>query len=144
MDNNTEIIDVTVRPIAPRGKLIGFATVTFGIPGGQVSIPDFRVFNGENGLFVSNPSRPDDSSRSGYRDVARVTGDELKNSLNVAARDAYVAEVEKLQSRAASVAIAEKPRMKDQLEKAGREAAQHNAERSAPEKVKEKAARDDR
>lgn len=135
-------LEVTVRPIEPRGKLIGFATVNFG---GMVTVPDFKVFNGEKGLFVANPSSRDESTRSGYRDTARVMGDDMKNRLNVAVRDAYVAEVEKLQARAAAVQLApEKPRIKDQLEKAGQEAAKGNAARSVPEQGKNKAVRDDR
>ena len=130
--SNPIAIDVTVRPIEPKGKLIGYATVTFG---GAVTVPDFKIFNGEKGLFVGNPSRQDPSSRTGYRDTARVTGDDMKNQLNVAVRDAYVAEVEKLQTRAAAVQAApEKPRIADQLGKAGREAAMANAARSAQPK----------
>ncbi len=143
-DTAPKVLNVSVRPIEPKGKLIGFATVTLALPGGQVTIPDFRVYNGENGLFVGNPSKQDSTSRSGYRETARVSGDELQTQLNVAARESYVAEVEKLQARAAAVAPPEQPRIKDQLEKAGQEAAKHNAQRTAPEKVKEKASRDDR
>ena len=130
-------LDVTVRPIEPNGKMIGFASVTFG---GAVTVHDFKVFNGKNGLFVGNPSRQDSTSRTGYRDTARLIGDDIKEQINSAARAAYVAEVEKLQARAA--AAPDKPRMRDQLKKAGHEAAKHNTERHAPEKVK--AVRDDR
>ena len=120
-------LEVTVRPIEPRGKLIGFASVNFG---GAITVHDFRVFNGENGLFVGVPSVKDSTSRSGYRDTARLMGDDIKNQLNVVVRDAYVAEVEKLQARAAAVLnTPDKPRIKDQLEKAGQEAARDNAAR---------------
>jgi len=61
----------------------------------------------------------------------------------MAARDAYVAEVQKLQARAAAVIAPEKPRIREQLDKAGQEAAKDNAARPAPEKAG-KAARDDR
>jgi len=122
-------LDVIVRPIEPKGKLIGFATVTFA---GAVTIPDFKIFNGENGLFVGSPSRPDETSRTGYRDTARVIGDELKAQINIAVRDAYIAEVERLQSRAAAVIEPFKPRIKDQLGKA--EAARANAAHSAPQR----------
>jgi len=151
MDNNTTStaagnaapidLAVTVRPITPQGKLIGFATVTFG---GVITVPDFRVFNGEKGLFVSNPSRPDGTANKGYRDTAFLQGDDIKGRLNVAARDAYVAEVEKLQSRVAAIKAPEPPRMKDQLEKAGQEAAQHNAGRGTPEQSRDKGTRDGR
>ena len=132
-------LEVTVRPIEPRGKLIGFASVNFG---GAITVHDFRVFNGENGLFVGVPSVKDSTSRSGYRDTARLIGDDIKNQLNMAARDAYVAEVEKLQARAAAVIAPEKPRIREQLDKAAQEAAKDNAAR--PVQTKEKAARDDR
>lgn len=135
-------LDVTVRPIEPRGKMIGFASVNFG---GAITVHDFRIFNGEKGLFVTPPSVKDESTRSGYRDIARLSGDEIKTQLNIAVRDAYIEEVQKLQARAAAVQIApEKPRIKDQLEKAGQEAAKDNAARPAPEKVKDKADRNDR
>ena len=133
-------LEVTVRPIEPRGKLIGFASVNFG---GAITVHDFRVFNGENGLFVGVPSVKDASSRSGYRDTARLIGDDIKNQLNMAARDTYIAEVQKLQARAAAVIAPEKPRIREQLDKAGQEAAKDNAARPAPEKAG-KAARDDR
>jgi len=134
-------IDVKVRPIEPKGKLIGYADVNFG---GVITVHDFRLINDEKGMFVGNPSRPDDTSRTGYRSTALLVGDDIKERINNAARAAYVAEVEKLQARAAAVAAPEKPRMRDQLEKAGQEAAKHNAEKILPDKEIAKAARDDR
>jgi len=50
--------------------------------------------------------------------------------------------VEKLQARAAAVSAPEKPRIREQLDKAAQEAAKDNAAR--PAQTKEKAARDDR
>ncbi len=122
-------IEVTVRPIEPRGKLIGFATVTLNLEGGKITIPDFKVFNGEKGLFVGNPSMKDPSAQSGYRDTARLLGSGIKDTLNVLARDAYVAEVEALRARAAAVLTAQPPRIKEQLDKAGQEADKANAAR---------------
>jgi len=120
-------LEATVRPIEPRGKMIGFASINFG---GAITLHDFRIFNGEKGLFVTPPSVKDSTTRSGYRDTARLMGDDIKNQLNVVVRDAYVAEVEKLQARAAAVLnTPDKPRIKDQLDKAGQEAARANAAR---------------
>jgi len=131
-------VEVNVRPIEPRGKLIGVASVNFG----GVVVDDFKVFNGEKGLFVGAPSKPDNSTRSGYRRTARITDNRVQEALDNAAFDAYNAEVEKLQTRAAAVSAPEKPRIREQLDKAGQEAAKDNAARTAPEKGK--AARDDR
>ena len=39
-------IEVSVRPIEPQGKLIGFASVNIG----GIVIDDFKVVNGKNGI----------------------------------------------------------------------------------------------
>ncbi len=141
-DVDSVAIEARAYPLrVPQGNVVANANVSID---GLVAIRNIQILSGENGLFVGNPSKQDSTSRSGYRETARVSGDELQTQLNVAARESYVAEVEKLQARAAAVAPPEQPRIKDQLEKAGQEAAKHNAQRTAPEKVKEKASRDDR
>ena len=60
-------IEVTVRPIEPQGKLIGFASVNYG----GVVIDDFKVVDGKNGIFLGAPSKPDPTSRTGYRSTVR-------------------------------------------------------------------------
>ena len=132
-------VEVNVRPIEPRGKLIGNADVRFG---GGLVVEDFKLFNGENGLFVGPPSKPDNTARSGYRRTARITDDRVQAALDNAAFEGYNAAVEKLQARAAAVSAPEKPRIREQLDKAAQEAAKDNAAR--PAQTKEKAARDDR
>jgi len=133
---------VDVRPIEPRGKLIGFASVTINAMGGNVTIPDFKIFNGDKGLFVSNPSTKDASTNSGFRDTARVTGNDMKNFLNVAVRDAWENKAKEMQSRAAAVMGVElKPaRIADQLAKAGEQAARDNATRQPPQRGERAAA----
>ena len=61
-------ITVSVRPIEPQGKLIGFASVNFG----GVVIDDFKVVDGKNGIFLGAPSKPDPASRTGYRATVRI------------------------------------------------------------------------
>ena len=61
-------IEVTVRPIEPQGKLIGFASVNYG----GVVIDDFKVVDGKNGIFLGAPSKPDPTSRTGYRSTVRM------------------------------------------------------------------------
>ena len=61
-------IEVTVRPIEKQGKTMGFASVNIG---GMV-VDDFRVIDGKNGVFLGAPSKPDPTSRTGYRSTARV------------------------------------------------------------------------
>lgn len=126
---------VTVRPIEPQGKIIGFASVNFG----GVVVDDFKVVNGKNGVFLGAPSKPDPGSRYGYRTTARVTDRGLQERLDSAAYGAYNAAVEKLVARAEAVRPAP---IKEQMAKAAQAAAKENAARPEPGKKKE--ARDDR
>lgn len=126
---------VTVRPIEPQGKLIGFASINFG----GVAVDDFKIVNGEKGMFVGMPSKPDPTSRTGYRATVRLTDRDMQSRINEAAYGAYTAAVEKLIARAEAVRPAP---IKDQMAKAEKAAAKENATRPAPDKGKE--ARDGR
>ena len=104
-------IEVSVRPIEPQGKLIGFASVNFG----GVVVDDF-------------------TSRTGYRATVRINDRATQERLNAAGVEAYNMAVEKLLARAEAVRPAP---IREQMDKAGKEAAQKNAARSAPAKGKE-------
>ena len=123
-------IEVNIRPIEPRGALIGLADVKINVLGGAVTIPDFKVFNGESGLFVKEPSRWDKPAGK-YVPTARMKGDEIKNLLNEVVHEAWDNKIKQIQARTAAMAGIElKPaRIADQLEKAGQEAAKANAAR---------------
>lgn len=126
---------VTVRPIEPQGKVLGFASVNFG---GMV-VDDFKIVDGKNGLFLGAPSKPDPTSRTGYRATVRITDRALQERLNTAAADSYHMTVEKLLAKAEAVRPAP---IREQMEKAAKEADRANTQRPAPAKGKE--ARDDR
>lgn len=128
-------IEVTVRPIEPQGKLIGFASVNYG----GVVIDDFKVVDGKNGIFLGAPSKPDPTSRTGYRSTVRVNDRPTQERLNAAGAQAYHSAVEKLIARAEAVRPTP---IKEQMAQAAREAGKENAARTAPAKKKE--ARDDR
>ena len=128
-------IEVTVRPIEPQGKLIGFASVNYG----GVVIDDFMVVDGKNGIFLGAPSKPDPTSRTGYRSTVRVNDRATQERLNAAGAQAYHSAVEKLIARAEAVRPTP---IKEQMAQAAREAGKENAARTAPAKKKE--ARDDR
>ena len=119
----------------PQGKLIGFASVNIG----GIVIDDFKVVNGKNGIFLGEPSKPDPTTRTGYRSTARVTNRALQERLSAAAADGYNVAVEKLIARAE--ALRPKP-IREQMANAAKEAAKENATRPAQAKGKE--ARDDR
>ena len=107
--------------------------------GGGIMIDDFKVVNGKNGIFLGEPSKPDPTTRTGYRSTARVTNRALQERLSAAAADGYNMAVEKLIARAE--ALRPKP-IREQMANAAKEAAKENATRPAPAKGKE--ARDDR
>lgn len=128
-------VSVTVRPIEPQGKLLGFASVSVG----GVVVDDFKVVDGKNGVFLGAPSKPDPGSRYGYRTTARVTDRRLQAQLDAAAAEGYNAAVEKLVARAEAVRPAP---IREQMARAARAADRANHERPAPDKSRE--VRDDR
>ena len=128
-------LDVSVKLIDPVKNLIGFASVNIG----GIVIDDFKVVNGKNGIFLGEPSKPDPTTRTGYRSTARVTNRALQERLSAAAADGYNMAVEKLIARAE--ALRPKP-IREQMANAAKEAAKENATRPAQAKGKE--ARDDR
>lgn len=128
-------IEVSVRPIEPQGKLIGFASVTIG----GVVIDDFKVVDGKNGIFLGAPSKSDPTSRTGYRSTVRVPDQATRDRINEIAAQAYHVAVEKLIARAEAVRPAP---IREQMAQAAKEAGKENAARPAPAKKKE--ARDDR
>ena len=128
-------ITVSVRPIEPQGKLIGFASVNFG----GVVIDDFKVVDGKNGIFLGAPSKPDPASRTGYRATVRIPDRATQERINAAGVEAYHAAVEQLVARVQAVRPAP---IKEQMAEAAKQAGKENAARPAPAKAKE--ARNDR
>jgi len=128
-------LDVTVRPIEPMGNLLAFASLKIN---DCFVIDDFKVLQSDKGLFVGMPSKPDKTSKTGYRDTARPITKEFRAELTGAVVTAYHAEVEKLQTRAAAIASPEKQSIKEQLAEGAEQAAKDNAARPAPAKGKAK------
>lgn len=128
-------IEVSVRPIPPQGKVLGFASVKIG---GMV-VDDFKVVDGKNGIFLGAPSKADSSTRSGYRSTVRITDRGLQERLNDLTADAYGRAVEKLIARAEAVRPGS---IKEQMAQAEKEAKRANDSRSAIDKGTE--ARDER
>ena len=123
-------LDVSVRPIEPKGNLVGFASLKFN---DSFVIDDFKVLESDKGLFVGMPSKPDKNSKSGYRDTARPITKEFRALLTEAVTNGYREAVERLQSRAANL-TAEKSSMKEQLADGAKQAAEQNAARPDPAK----------
>ena len=100
---------------------------------------DFKGVDGKNGIFLGAPSKPDPTSRTGYRSTVRINDRATQERLNAAGAQAYHSAVEKLIARAEAVRPTP---IKEQMAQAAREAGKENAARTAPAKKKE--ARDDR
>jgi DNA-binding cell septation regulator SpoVG len=118
-------LEVTARPIEPQGNLYGFASVTVG----GIRIDDFKIVADKDGkLFVGMPSKPDKSSKTGYRNTVHVDKD-VREDFTKAVLGAHYDAVERVMERAANMRAApDKPeRMADQVAKAGKEAEKHNA-----------------
>lgn len=124
-------LDVTARPIEPKGNLVGFASLKIN---DSFVIDDFKILQSDKGIFVGMPSKPDRNSKTGYRDSARPITKEFRAELTEAVKMAYHEALEKLQSRAAAVPSQEKPSIQKQLAEGEKKAAKDNAARPAPEK----------
>ena len=123
-------LDVSVRLIEPKGNLMGFANVTVN---DSLRIDDFKVLQGEKGLFVGMPSKAQvKDGKTNYYETVRPVTKEFRAELTEAVTTAYHAEVEKLQARAAAVS---KPSIMEQLAEGAKEAAKENAARPAPAKT---------
>lgn len=127
-------LDVTARPIDPIKNLVGFATVKLN---DCFVVEDFKILQSDKGLYVGMPSKPDKSSRTGYRDTVKPITKEFREELHGAILEAYQQEIEKLQARIAAARQApppEKASIKGQLEAGTKKAAKENAVRAPKEK----------
>jgi len=126
-------MDISVRPIEQRDNLYGFASVTVG----GIKVDDFKIVTNKEGeLFVGMPSKPDKSSKTGYRNTVSVDKD-TRDDFNAAVIEKYHEAVEKAQTRATnlkSVPAKQPERMADQLANAKKQADKHNAELPVKEK----------
>lgn len=126
---DSEALQVDVRLLnVPQGKLIGLATVEYH----GFRMDNFKVFNGENGLFLGEPTIRDPRS-NGFVKTIHVRGEELREALNQKVLEGYNAAVEKLVARAAEARSMEiKPSVKEQLAEGARRAARENIVRPVP------------
>jgi|GEM_PF-2479329 len=93
------ITDIAVRTVDGKRSLLGFADVTLN---NAVTIRDVRIMQSEKGIFVAMPSKPDATSRSGYRNIVVIeTG--FKEAFNSAVIDAYFDVLEETKDKASGV-----------------------------------------
>ncbi len=134
-------LDISVRPIEPKGNLVGFASLKIN---DSFVIDDLKILQSDKGLFVGMPSKPDKNSKTGYRDTVRPITKEFRAELTEAVTTAYHEAIEKLQARAASLTgqdggrLPEKPSIQKQLASGEKQASKDNAARPVPAKGKSK------
>ena len=85
-------LDVRVRPIAPMGNLLGYASVTIG---DSFKIDGFRICSGEKGLYVNMPATQDKSGN--WKDVCWPVTADFRRQLNDALIEGYSTAIETLQ-----------------------------------------------
>lgn len=125
-------LDVTARLIEPKGNLVGFASLKIN---DSFVIDDFKILQSDKGIFVGMPSKPDKTSKTGYRDTARPITKAFRAELTEAVTAAYRSEHERLQSRAAAITSSEKQSIPKQLAEGAKQAAQEKAARPAAAKA---------
>ena len=110
-------LDVQVRPIAPMGNLMGYASVTIG---DSFKIDGFRICSGEKGLYVNMPSTQDKGGN--WKDVCWPVTADFRRQLNDALIEGYSTAIENLQATLdATRRTAEKPSLAGALkENAGK------------------------
>ena len=131
-------MEVTARPIEPKGNLLGFASVKIG----PVTVDDFKIVADKEGsLFVGAPSKPDKSSKTGYRPTVWIDK-ESRDDFSAKVLGAYYSAVEQAQSKAANLRSApENEGIAAQMKAAQKQADRDNAARPAPAKAEKQAER---
>ena len=124
-------LDVSARPIEPKGSLVGFASIKFN---DAFVVEDFKIIQSDKGLFVGMPSKLDKTSKTGYRDTAKPITAEFRKELTGAVIAAYHAEIDKLKARTADAP--EKQSIPEQLAKGKKQAEKDNATPAKSHKTK--------
>ncbi len=85
-------LDVRVRPIKPKGNLLGYASANIN---GAFAVDGIKVVSGKNGLFTSMPSYRDGNGQ--YRDICFPVTPEFRRQLNDAVVTGYQQTLEQMQ-----------------------------------------------
>ena len=86
-------LDVRVRPITPKGNLLGYASVNLN---GGFAVDGIKVVSGQNGIFASMPSYQDSNGQ--YRNVCFPVTKECREQLNQAVIGGYQQALEQMQA----------------------------------------------
>ena len=87
-----EITDVRIRKISEEGKMKAVVSITFD---DEFVVHDFKIIDGQNGLFVAMPSRK--MGEGDFRDIAHPLVSEMRERI----KNAIFAEYEKILAESA-------------------------------------------
>ena len=85
-------LDVRVRPITPKGNLLGYASVNMN---GQFAVDNIAIVSGKNGIFCNMPSYKDGHGQ--YRNVCFPVTKEFHQQLNQAVVTGYHQTIKQMQ-----------------------------------------------
>ena len=86
-------LDVRVRPMTPKGNLLGYASVNIN---GQFAVDGIKVVSGKNGLFINMPSYQTGNGQ--YRDVCFPVTKEFHAQLSSEVVTGYHQALEQMQT----------------------------------------------
>lgn len=88
-----QITDIRVKRIAQEGKLRGIVSVTFD---DVLALHDIKVIEGNNGMFISMPSRKMASGE--FKDIAHPINQDMRTYLQDEIIKAYNASVDVIEA----------------------------------------------
>jgi DNA-binding cell septation regulator SpoVG len=89
---------IAVRPIVPQGNLFGFVSIKIG----GITVDDIKILENKSGdLFVGMPSKPDKTSKTGYRNTVSIDKG-MREIFNAAVLCAYRESVEQAKTHSAA------------------------------------------
>ena len=80
-----KITDIQITPFEEKGKVVGFAKVTFNE---DLCVGSVKIINGTNGLFVGFPSMKKKDSKE-YYDIVYPTSKEARKRISDEIIDAF-------------------------------------------------------
>ena len=89
------ITDIKIRKIIPDGRLRAIISITID---DMLAIPDIKVVQGDERLFVAMPSRKDENGV--FRDVVHPISPEARQLVESQILDAYTRHIELMQAEA--------------------------------------------
>jgi len=111
-DQEKAAMKIFVHPINPQGSLLGFASINIS----GIKIDDFKILKNKNGeLFIGMPSKPDETSKTGYRNIVHIEK-EIREEFSEKVLDKYHEELDLITVNAGNtIYTPDKPSITEQM-----------------------------